>query len=418
MARRFLIACGLLLPSVALAAPSENPGFTAALSTASPTVGVTKVTVTGTASARARVIDTSTFPDGSVHTFSAKADATGAYTDGPFVLRQLGTYHDVLRDDATGASKTISYSGQGDFGMAVEQASRRVMAGAEASFTVTFKSLSGFGGTVVPLAPDVSQIPGAAVSWSAESVRVPPNASASATLTIQTLIRTPARRYEIVLQGSSGSVTHVVEPAVKLTVTGPKPNSITAALFPANATVGVTKVLVRGRATAGEGVTDISTFPDGSTHKFAVNATGAGTYAEGPFVLKQLGTYHDVLRDDSTGATTKISYHGVGDFSASVDDAKQTVARGQEAKFLVTFKSLSGFGGTIVPAAPNLPAVPGATAAWSAPSVTVRPGDTGSSRLSVQTSIDTPPGTYKFTVQGTNGSVTHAVSSGVSLTVR
>jgi hypothetical protein len=417
-ARTFSIAYGLLLPSMALAASSQNPAFTAVLSPADPTVGVTKVTITGTASAGSSVIDTSTFPDGSVHEFSFKADASGAYTDGPFVLQQLGTYHDVLRDDATGASTTISYSGVGDFSTAVDQASRTVMAGAEATFTVTFKSISGFGGRVVPLALNASKVPGAAVSWSASPVRVPPDGSASATLTIVTLIGTPARSYKITVQGTNGSVTHVAKPAITLAVTGPKSNTITAALSPANPTVGVTEVRIRGRATAGEWLTDTSTSPDGSTHKFFIKATGAGTYAGGPFVLQQLGTYHDVLLDSATGASTEISYRGAGDFSAAVDDASQTVARGQEAKFLVTFKSLSAFGGTIVPTASNLSEIPGAAAAWSAPSVTVRPGDSASSRLSIQTSTTTPPGTYKIAVQGTNGSASRAAPSRISLTVR
>jgi hypothetical protein len=421
-ARRFLIAFGLLLP---WAAPAEsgqnaaqNTSLTAALSPAGPTVGVTKVTIAGTSSAGASVIDTSTFPDGSVHRFSLKADPTGAYTDGPFVLQQLGTYHDVLRDDATGASAAVSYSGVGDFSVAVDPAGQPVMAGAEATFTVTFKSVSGFGGQVLPLALNLSKIRGATASWSTSSVRVPPNGSASATLTILTLIGTPARTYKIILQGTNGSVTHVVKPAISLKVTGPKPNTITAALHPANPTAGVTQVLIRGRATAGEWVTDTSTFPDGSSHKFSIKATGAGTYTDGPFVLKQLGTYHDVLLDGATGATAEITYHAAGDFGAAIDHAGQTVAKGQEAKFLVTFKSLSGFAGTIVPAAPNLSEIPGAAAAWSVQSVTVRPGDSASSELSVKTSASTPPGTYNVTVQGINGSVTRAVPSGLILEVR
>ena len=417
-----MIAFGLLLPSAAPAEPAQTAaqttGLTAALSPAGPTVGVTKVTITGTASAGASVIDTSTFPDGSVHRFSLKADATGAYTDGPFVLQQLGTYHDVLRDDATGASTTISYSGVGDFSVAVDPASQPVMAGAEAAFTVTFKSVSGFGGPVLPLALNLSKIPGATLSWSASSVRVPPNGSASTTLTILTLIGTPVHTYKMTLQATNGSVTHVVKPPISLKVTGPKPNTITAALHPANPTAGVTEVLIRGRASAGEWVTDTSTFPDGSSHKFSVKATGAGTYTDGPFVLKQLGTYHDVLLDGGTGATAEITYHAAGDFGATVDHASQTVAKGQEAKFLVTFNSMSGFAGTIVPAAPNLSQVPGASAAWSAPSVTMRPGDSASSELSIKTSTSTPPGTYKIIVQGSNGSVTHAVSPDISLTVR
>ena len=121
-----LIALGLLPAAAAAPAAPPSTGLTAAFAPASPTVGVTEVIISGRASAGAKVIDTSTFPDGSVHIFAVKADAAGAYTDGPFVLLQLGTYRDVLRDDATGASTTISYSGSGDFTIAVDPAAATI----------------------------------------------------------------------------------------------------------------------------------------------------------------------------------------------------------------------------------------------------------------------------------------------------
>jgi hypothetical protein len=410
-----LIALGLLLPEAA--APGSTD-LTAAFSSASPTVGVTKVTITGTASAGAKVIDTSTFPDGSVHIFSVTADAGGAYTDGPFVLQQLGTYHDVLRDEATGASTTISYFGTGDFSIAVDPASATITTGAQARFKVTFTGVGGFGGEVVPRLPASSEVPGAGVTWSASRLRVPPNGSATAILTILTLIATPPRTYAIAAQGISGSVTHVIEPAIGLTVTAPEPGTITAMFSPAQPIVGVTEVRIQGKATVGQLVVDTSTFPDGVAHVFVVHVTGAGNYTDGPFVLRQLGTYHDILLDGATGATTEISYHGVGDFSAAVDPASQTVARGEEAKFQVTFKSISGFAGAITPAVPDLSKVPEATASWSQSSVAVRSGDSIATGLTIKTSTRTPAGTYTVTVQGSNGSVTHAVPSDISLTVK
>jgi hypothetical protein len=414
----FLMALGLLLPPAAPAAPPRSTGLTAEVSPASPTVGVTKVVIKGTASPGAKVVNTTTFPDGSMQIFTVKADAAGAYTNGPFVLQQLGTYRDVLRDDATGASTTVSYSGAGDFRIAVDPAGATIRTGAEARFKVTFTSVGGFGGDVVPRLPASSDVPGAGVSWSASRVRVPPDGSATAVLTILTLIGTPPRTYEIAPQGTSGSVTHAVEPAVALTVTPPEPGTITAMFSPARPIVGVTQVRIQGRATAGQLVVDTSTFPDGVAHQFVIHVTGGGTYTDGPFVLRQLGTYRDVLRDGATGATTEISYQGVGDFSAAVDHAGQAVARGEEAKFAVTFKSLSGFAGAITPAVPDLARIPGATASWSSRTVTVRSGDSIAAGLIIKTSADTPAGTYAITLQGTNGSVTHAVPSDVTLTVK
>jgi hypothetical protein len=196
--------------------------------------------------------------------------------------------------------------------MSVDHARQTIRTGAEARFTVTFTSVGGFGGAVVPRLRILSEVPGAGVSWSASRVIVPPNGAASAILTILTLIGTPARTYEIAVQGSNGSVTHVVEPEVRLTVAAPEPGTITAVFSPPRPTVGVTKVLIRGKATAGQLVVNTSTFPDGVGHEFVVPVTRAGTYTDGPFRLRELGTYHDLLLDGATGAKTEISYQRGG----------------------------------------------------------------------------------------------------------
>jgi hypothetical protein len=408
----------LLIGLGLLPAAARSEGITAALFPADPVVGVTKVTIAGRASPAARIIDVSTFPDGNVHVFSATADAAGAYTDGPFVLQQLGTYHDVLHDSVTGASTAIAYAGTGDFGVAVEPQSATITTGGQVRFDVTFTSVGGFGAEVVPQLPESSAPPGAAISWSAARVKVPPNGSATAVLTILTLISTPPGTYAMAAQGASGSVTHAADPAVALTVTPPEPGTITATLSPARPIVGVTPIRIEGRATAGQMVIDASTFPDGNTHQFVVRATGAGTYSDGPFVLRQLGTYRDVLLDGATGATVEISYQGTGDFSTAIDRAGEGIAPGEEAKFTVTFKSLSGFAGAIAPAVPDVARIPGAAASWSAPAVTVRSGQSIAAGLVIKSSADTPPGTYTITVQGSNGSVTHAVPCALTVTAR
>jgi hypothetical protein len=249
-------------------------------------------------------------------------------------------------------------------------------------------------------------------------VKVPPNGSATAVLTVLTLISSPPGAYEMAVQGVNGSVTRAAARPILLIVNPPEPGTITALLSPARPIVGVTKVRIEGRATAGKLVINTSTFPDGIDHVFFAHVSGAGAYSNGPFVLHQLGTYRDVLLDGATGAETEITYEGVGDFSTDVDHASLSMERGEEAKFQVTFKSLSGFAGRITPAVPDLSRIPGATASWSSPAVTVRSGDSLAAGLTIKTSAETPPGTYKITVQGTNGSVTHAAPSEIALSVR
>lgn len=416
-----LMALGLLAPAAASAA-----NITAALSPADPIVGATRVTIAGVATAGATVDGKSTFPDGTVHAFSTKADDAGAYKYGPFVLWQLGTYHDVIHDSVTGATTTISYSGTGDFHIAVDQPDVTILPGSHLRFKVTFTGVGGFGGEVTLQRPAV--VPDVHIFWSATGVRVPPNRSATAILSVMTHNHTPPGVYRVAVQGASGSVTHALAPAIAVTVQPPPPGTITATLSPEHPVVGVTEVKIAGRATAGQDVIDASTAPDGLTHAFGFSVGGAGTYSDGPFVLQQLGTYHDVLRDSATGAKVEISYQGVGDFSTSVDRTSATVARGEEAKFEVTFKSVSGFAGTVKPAVSDMSQITGATASWSAPMVgtgswaspvvTVRSDDSTAVGLAIKTSSATPPGTYKINVQGTNGSVTHAAPSEIELIVK
>jgi hypothetical protein len=324
----------------------------------------------------------------------------------------------------TGAPPPISYAGTDDFRITVDSPSATTITGGQVRFKMTFTSVGGFSGVVRPNVSKESLPPGAIADWSSFRVKVPPNGSASAFLTIQILVETPPGVYQIALQGAGGLVTHVAP--IVVTVTPPPPGTITAAFSPEQPIVGASKVRIFGRGSTGSQVVDTSTFPDGSVHAFANNVSGSGRYTDGPFVLQQLGTYHDVLTDSETGAKTEISYQGVGDFSTSVDRTSETVTRGEEAKFEVTFKSLSGFAGTVQPAVPDLSRIAGATASWSAaqatplslPAVTVRSDDSAAVVLTIKTSSATPPGSYKVNVQGTNGSVTHTAPSEIELTVK
>jgi hypothetical protein len=142
---------------------------------------------------------------------------------GPFVLQQLGTYRGVLHDSVSGTSTPINYSGVGDFTTSVNTLTQTVIQGQSTSYTVTFTSVSGFSGTVVPAALNWSQVPGATASWSPTSVNVPANGSAIASFILNTAASTPAGTYSnIILQGANGSITHAA-PAVSLTVKAPAP---------------------------------------------------------------------------------------------------------------------------------------------------------------------------------------------------
>jgi hypothetical protein len=128
---------------------------------------------------------------------------------------------------ATGAATPISYAGTDDFRIAVDNPSATTITGGRVRFKMTLTSIGGFSGEVTPDVEEGSLPPGAIADWSSSHVKVPPNGSATAFLTIRILVGTPPGIYQIALQGAGGLVTHVAPPVV-LTVMPPAPGTITA----------------------------------------------------------------------------------------------------------------------------------------------------------------------------------------------
>ena len=377
----------------------------------SATVGVTNTYLVGAATPGATVTNTvDTWPDGTTHgPYSATANGSGTYSMGPYILQQLGTYHETIHDSISGQTINITYSGTGDFSASANTTTQTVTKGNSASYTVTFSSVNGFAGTVVPAALNWSQVPGATGSWSPLQVTVPSGGSVQAVFTIQTSSSTTAGTYSnITLQGANGSVTHAASPA-SLTVSAGTV-TLTGSLSPSNATVGVTNAYLVGNATPGATVTNtVDTWPDGTIHgPYSATANGSGAYSMGPYILQQLGSYQETIHDSISGQTINIAYGGTGDFSASANTTTQTVTKGNSASYTVTFSSVNGFAGTVVPAALNWSQVPGATGSWSPLQVTVPSGGSVQAVFTIQTSSSTTAGTYSnITLQGANGSVTH-----------
>ncbi len=410
-------------PTVSLTVNSPTVTLTGALSPSSPTVGVTSATVTGTATPGATVTDTTdVWPDGTTHgPYTTTADSSGHYSYQPtFVLQQLGTYTETLHDSISGQTITVPYSGSGDFSASVNVTSRTVTAGQSASYTVTFTSISGFTGTVTPAALNWSpQIPGATGSWTPTPVTLPSNGTATSTFTLQTATSTTPGTYNnILLEGKNGSYQRGT-PTVSLTVNSPTV-TLTGALSPSSPTVGVTSATVTGTATPGATVTDTTdVWPDGTTHgPYTTTADSSGHYSYQPtFVLQQLGTYTETLHDSISGQTITVPYSGSGDFSASVNVTSRTVTAGQSASYTVTFTSISGFTGTVTPAALNWPQIPGATGSWTPTPVTLPSNGTATSTFTLQTATSTTPGTYNnILLEGKNGSYQRGTPT-VSLTV-
>jgi uncharacterized protein (TIGR03437 family) len=201
-------------------------GLTAALSAASPVVGVTDVFLAGNAAGGATVTMLERWPDGATtRTRTAAADAAGAYRIGPFKLEQLGTYSATVQDSAGSGQQTLTYSGSGDFETLLAAPRQTAAPGQTVTFAVTFRSAGGFAGEVSLSAQGWTAVQGATGAWAQGSVTVPANGSATASFTIQTSPTTPVGSYpDILLTGRNGSVTRTAAGTLVVSAAGAAPS--------------------------------------------------------------------------------------------------------------------------------------------------------------------------------------------------
>ena len=90
----------------------------------------------------------------------------------------------------------------------------------------------------------------------------------------------------------------------------------------------------------------------------------------------------------------------VADFALSATPASQSIAQGGSASYTATVAGNAGFTGTVAFAVTGLPA--GATGIFAPPAVT----GSGTTTLSVTTSVGTPAGSYPLAITATSGSRT------------
>jgi hypothetical protein len=99
----------------------------------------------------------------------------------------------------------------------------------------------------------------------------------------------------------------------------------------------------------------------------------------------------------------------IADYSLAAAPSALTVTAGNTATYTSTVTPVNGFAGSVTLMASGLPS--GATASFNPASI----NGSGSSTLSLATSLSTPAGTYPIIVTGTSGSLSHSAT--VDLTV-
>lgn len=199
---------------------------------------------------------------------------------------------------------------------------------------------------------------------------VPPNFSINATPPSQTVRPGESTTYTVTVTGTTGFSGTV---------------TLTASGLPAGAGASFDPPSVTGSGTSTMTVT-----------------TSDGTTTAGTYPITITGT------SGSRRPTASVSLV-VTDFALGAVPPSQTITPGGSTAYTVTVTALNGFGGTVTFSASNLPE--GASASFDPPSVT----GSGTSTMTVTTSLSVAGGTYPLTITGTSGSLQRTAS--VSLVV-
>jgi hypothetical protein len=143
-------------------------------------------------------------------------------------------------------------------------------------------------------------------------------------------------------------------------------------------------------------------FPGGTPSSSNLANPGSITYTTPGTYVTTFTVTDNVGLTDPHPPTRTITVQP--DFSLSVSPASQTVAQGNSRSFTATVTAGTGFTGNVSLSVSGLPA--GATSSFSPASISA----SGSSTLSVSTSLTTAPGSYPLTVSATSGTLTHTAN--------
>jgi hypothetical protein len=142
-------------------------------------------------------------------------------------------------------------------------------------------------------------------------------------------------------------------------------------------------------------------FPGGTPGSSALATPGNVSFSTPGTRQASLTVTDNAGLTNQTPATRTIT---VADFSVSASPGSQVVLPAVGTSYDVTATAGTGFTGTVTFSVSGLPS--GASASFSPNSV----GGSGSTTMSVHTSLTTPPGSYQLTISGSSGGLTHSVT--------
>jgi subtilisin family serine protease len=301
-----------------------------------------------------------------------------------------------------------------DYTLAASPSSASTQPGGGATYAISSTGTNGFAGDV---ALSVSGLPAGASATLTPAVIA--GGTGSAQLQVTTTASVAAGTYPLTVSGTSGTTTRTA--TVTLQVTPPpdftlavSPSSLTVVAGQAGAATVTVGALNGFTGTVGLTLSGLSAGVGTATFTPAAIG-GAGTSQLSISVLSSApsGSYPLTVTGGSGGTSHSAALTlvvPVRDFGLAVSPAGRTVTRGQSTTYTVTVTAVNGFTGSVSLTVTGLPAR--ATASWSRNPV----AGAGTSTLTIRTTSTTARGTFTLGITGTSGSLSHLVTTG--LTVR
>jgi hypothetical protein len=297
-----------------------------------------------------------------------------------------------------------------DYSLSASPASQSVVQGAGTTYTVTVTRTGGFAGGVTM---SVSGLPAGATATFSPN----PTTTNASIMTVTTSATTPTGSYPLTITGTSGTLTHTT--SVTLVVTVPPTPDFTISATPASQTVvqgsstSYTVTATYTNAFTGTVTFSVSGLPTGAGATFnppSVTTTGssnmsvttAATTPAGTYPLTITGTSGPLSRTASVSLV--VTTPTPPNFSVSATPSSRTIVRGSSTTYTVTITPSGGFNSTVTFSVSGLGS--GATGTFAPVSVTT----SGSTTLTITTTVNAATGTFPLTITGMSGTLSHTAA--------
>jgi hypothetical protein len=283
--------------------------------------------------------------------------------------------------------------------------------GGTASFTVDVTPINGFAGDV---ALSVSGLNASQATWTLTPSTIA-GGSGTATLSVTVASSLAAGSYRLAVAGTSGAATRTTYVALQVS----PPPDFTLAATPSSASTlpgGSVSYSIDVGSLNGFAADVVLSLSGITTAQASWSFTPPSVTGSGPSTLSVTtsasitpSTYPLTLRGTSGTTTHTAAVNLVvmqpPDFTLSASPSSQSALAGSTVNYTVTIGAKAGFSGSV---ALSLTGLTASQASWTftPPSVAT----SGTSKVAVTTASALAVGTYKLTIKGTSGTLTHTAT--------